>query len=692
MFPATDFKIWILGIFCSLFLLPVSAQVDNELINSKPKYIKKAGKRAFKNGDYYSATEFFKKYLLAKPTKVKVKYYLANSYRMSRDYVNAEKTYQEVLKEDAASFPKAYYFLAQMEINLERYALAQENLKKFKKVNVSKDAALYSKYSKLLQLTCEKAPLIKEDSLTFTFTHLDTSINKAHVELSPLPLSNDLLLYSSFRTDTMVYYDFNDSTKTYPVRKFYLSKRVNNEWVFDKEFEGPFNQSNSNNGNACFNSDSSKMYFTRCEPNSKGKTVCAIFESKKGDSGWETPVKLPETINLPDYNSSQPAIGTSVKTGGGEVLYFVSERPEGKGGKDIYFAEYLSKKKVFKAAKNAGSKINTVFDDVTPFYDIENKTMYFSSEGWPGMGGLDIFSTVGELREWGEVKNVGYPLNTSVDELYYAFLPKKDEGFLVSNRKGGVSLKSETCCDDIYHFKDLQYIYIAIKGNVFELFNSKNNTDSLAVLEKAKITLYAIQDSTKEELALKQIEVGKDGSYFLKLQKNRNYLIKADHEKVLADGIKISTIGMNKSDTLEKNFQLIRKSEAPIIEKNIYYDFDRAELTPSSTITIDTTLLAIMEKNPLIIIEIGSHTDSKGTDEYNRTLSQKRAESVVNYLIKKGITSNRLRAKGYGEKVPLAPNENPDGSDSEEGRAKNRRTEFKVVGEIKGVSAIIYEE
>ena len=165
MFPATDFKTWILGILFTLMIVPVSAQVDNEILNSKPKYLKKAGKKALKNGDYYSATAFFKKYLNSKPDNIKVKNYLGDSYRLSRDYVNAEKTYIEVIKQDAEGFPKAYFYLAQMEINLEKYSEAQENLKKFKKLNNLKDAALYAKYAKILQLTCEKAPILKEDSL-----------------------------------------------------------------------------------------------------------------------------------------------------------------------------------------------------------------------------------------------------------------------------------------------------------------------------------------------------------------------------------------------------------------------------------------------------------------------------------------------------------------------------------------------
>jgi OOP family OmpA-OmpF porin len=667
-----------------------AAQVDNEIINSSPKYLKKAGKRSLKRGDYYGAIEYFKKYLESKPEKIKVKYYLANSYRLSRDYTKAQLKYTEVVSDDEFSFPKAYYYLAKMQIHNMEYDDAIINFNKFKKLYQQKDKTIFKKRMKLLILTCETAPDLLSKKSDINIIHLDTSINKAHIESAPMMLDDDNLVYSSLRSDTIVYYDANDTTKKYPVRQFYKAKKdKEGTWKFDQPYDISLNDSNSHNSNACFNLDSSSIFFSRCALNKKGKMICSIYESKKEEGEWQVPVKLPETINQPDYSSSQPTIGRGDKYGA-EVLYFVSDKPKSRGGLDIWYAEYVPKKKTFKKSKNGGSKLNTALDEMTPSYDAENKTLYFSSEGWPGIGGLDVFSTTGELKNWEVPKNIGQPINSSTDDLYYVQSKKGGEGFFISNRKGGITLKNETCCDDMYEYKEPKYIHLAIVGELFDVYSNISNADSAVVLRNATMSLFAVSDSTKEKLLIKQVLTNQLGVYFLKLQKGKNYLLKAQHPQTLSDSYEFSTVGAMASDTLNKNFSLRHMNEKPIVVKNIYYEFDKAGLTESSKITIDTTLLVILEQNPDIIIEIGSHTDSKGSDIYNESLSQRRAESVVNYLINKGVPESQLEAKGYGETEFIAPNENTDGTDSEEGRALNRRTEFKIVGKLKGISEIIY--
>lgn len=671
-----------------------SAQLDSVLINSKASYLKKAGKRALKSGDYYGAIEYFKKYLEKKPENTKIKYKLADSYRLSRDYQKALFTYQMVIKDDAESYGLAYYYLAKMQIHVQEYQKAIISFGKFKKKYDGKDKSIFKKRMKLLLLTCEQAMDISKKTWEISIGHLDTSINKAHIEASPFMLDSNILIYSSLRSDTIVYYDANDTTKKYPVRRFYGAiKDGKGSWVFNKEYEmNPVNDEKSHNTNACYNLDSTSIFFTRCELNQKGKMICSIYESTKDGNEWGEAKKLPETVNMPEYSSTQPAIGRGVKYGA-EVLYFISNRPRGKGGKDIWYSEYYPKKKTFKKAKNAGSKINTALDEMTPFYDLENKTMYFSSEGWPGIGGLDVFSSTGELKSWEPPTNMGTPINTSTDELYYIQNQEGDQGFFISNRKGGITLKNETCCDDLYEYKELKHVYLGIGGSVFDLYSDTNNRDSAVVLQNAVLSLYALPDSADgEPILIKQTQSNEKGKYFFKLKKDKRYLVKANHDQTLSSSYQFSTKNKTASDTTAHAFNLRHVTEKPIVVKNIYYEFDKSDLTQSSTTTIDTTLLIILEQNPSIVIEIGSHTDSKGTDKYNETLSQQRAESVVQYLISKGISQKRLKAKGYGESTPIAPNQNEDRSDNPEGRARNRRTEFKIVGTVKGVSEVIYKQ
>lgn len=683
-------------IVCFTFSIAGQAQVDSSLYNAKPRYVKRAGKKAFKNGDYFGAISYLKKFLDHKPGHLNMQYLLAESYRLSRDYAMAEKTYEAIVKAEEDGFEKAYFYLGQMQIYNGKYDAARQSLEKWKKTYEGKDKNDFRKFQRYLLETCDSAPRIVDAPLDVAVSHLDTSVNKAHVELSPLPLGKNKLLYSSLRSDSVVYINANDSTARIPVRRFYLAERIDSTWKFSGEYnDGPFNKERTHNGNGTFNLDSSIFYFSRCERNWKGKVICAIYESAKQEDGtWTEPVKMPEPINLPDFHSTQPTIGWDSRKEV-QVLYFVSDRDESghRGGKDIWYCQYYPRKEEWKKPRNAGSKINTKMDEMTPFYDTETKTMYFSSEGWPGVGGFDIFSTTGELKSWEPVKNIGYPINTSVDELYYTLLPGKDEGFFVSNRIGSVALKNPTCCDDIYHFRELHFIYLAVEGQILQLPEKKatEKGDSIKPVPGMAIDLYLRTDST-EPLFLTSKTADENGKYFFNLQKEKEYLLKIEDEQFFTGSHEISTIDVEKSDTLNKDFLLTPISKDPIVIKNIYYEFDKDNLTQLSKATIDTTLLDILKNNPTIIIEIGSHTDSKGTDKYNQDLSQRRAQSVVDYLISKGIERDRLKAKGYGENQPIEPNENEDGSDNPEGRAMNRRTEFRVVGQIEGASHIIYKE
>lgn len=680
------YKLFIKILLFSLFITSnVFAQVDSSIYNSRLRHIKKAANKSFKEGDYFSTVIYLEKYLSRKPDKLSQVKIIADAHRASRNYPAAEKYYQQLV--ESGAYDECYYYLGNVQLYLGKYAEAKDNLNKFKKLYKGKDAGEYKKALKHLIETADKAPDILQDTLNFIITHLDLSINKAHVELSPLPLNTDEFIYSSLRSDTLIYFNVDDTIQQASVRKFYQAKRKGDNWEFNGELSGPFNEPNTENANACFNLDSSAMYFTRCKRNLSGKLICWLYKTEKNDEGnWGKSFALPEPINLKDANSTQPTVGLNRKEE--EVLYFVSDREGGKGGKDIWFAEYVTKKGEFKEPKNAG-KINTVFDEVSPFYDWKNKTLYFSSEGHPGIGGLDIFETIGELKAWQTPKNIGYPINSTVDDFYYIQIEDEQEGFFVSNRAGGVSLKNETCCDDIYHFKVENKIFIAIKGKVTELLGE--NKDSIAFVPGVEINLYAESD-TSAPLLIYTFKTNDDGEFTIPLKKDRDYILKLKDSTHYATSRIFSTYGIITSDTLKHNFSLTAISDAPIVIPNIYYAFDKYDLLSESQATLDTTIYILLLENPDIIVEIGSHTDGVGTDAYNDKLSQNRAKSVVDYLVSKGIEKDRLQYKGYGKRVPIAPNKNTDGTDNPEGRQKNRRTEFRVIGKVAGASEIIYTE
>ncbi|MDR1761907.1 MAG: OmpA family protein [Bacteroidales bacterium] len=419
---------------------------------------------------------------------------------------------------------------------------------------------------------------------------------------------------------------------------------------------------------------------------------------------WGTPDKLPHSINMSGYQSTQPAIGINSKTNN-EVLYFVSNREGGKGGMDIWFSEFQRNKNQWTAPKNCGNAINTPGDELTPFFDVKTKTLYFSSNALPGLGELDIFKATGELTKWIAVENAGFPINSPFDDLYYVLNQNHEDGVFASNRLGSVTVSHESCCDDLYFFRYNNIIALSLKGTVKQKINQQvqniletkletvQQPDSISPAAQIPVTLYMIDEQTQEKVVITSQKTTETGTYNFDVEVNKNYEIEVESQKKPNPTLTINTKNITKSDTLPLPDVVIEYiPQIPFIIKNIYYDFDKSELRNESKTVLDSTLLVILNEAPHVIVEISSHTDSKGDNDYNMKLSQRRAESVVQYLIKNGIDKKRLVAKGYGETKPIAPNENIDGSDNPEGRQKNRRTEFKIIGTIDAYEKILYEE
>ena len=300
-------------------------------------------------------------------------------------------------------------------------------------------------------------------------------------------------------------------------------------------------------------------------------------------------------------------------------------------------------------------------------YAGEDGSLYFSSNGWPGMGGLDIFLAKGSKQNWTKAVNLRYPVNSSGDDFGFILLPSTDDtlkGYLSSNRKGGKG------GDDIYSFtfkKPNPKIILAVKGIVTDRKTGKP-------ISGANVTLYM----NNQSLVAAQ-NVKSDGVFLFELAKESDYNLVAKKEKFDTGTKLISTKGIKKSDTLVADLKLGTLFEVGKIFtlKNINYDFDKDNIRPDAAKILDG-LVDIMRDNPTLEIELGSHTDSRGADKYNLALSQRRAQSVVNYLVSKGISRMRMIAKGYGETALL--NACDDGVKcTDEQHQENRRTVFKVL-------------
>ena len=661
-----------------IFLSTACFAADSLSVQNMTQHqIKKFAKNSVTQGDDNAAIFYYEKYLKTARSDYKSAFALGASYQNVRDYKNAENWYKTSFDRSKETYTiSLFYYALMLKMNGD-YKTASKLFQRFKKES-SGDSKLkiLAKHAKEQIAGCDSAySILQHPSKTLIF-HMDSSVNKVNVESAPLALNDSTIIYSSLRTNKKEYYVSSDTANN-PSRKFYEAKKVKGEWKYNGEYPGPFNEQGVNVGNGSFSQDGKRFYFTKCNKNWKNKMICAIYVSTLENGTWQEPKILSPNVNNPKYTSSQPTTGIESKNKN-EVVYFVSDRPGGKGGMDIWYTIYDLKKKTYKDPRNAGTKVNTEMDEITPYYDNDKRILFFSSNGHAGIGGLDIMSARGELSKWLPAVNIGAPINSSVDDLYYSESTNKEEGFFVSNRKGGVALKSPTCCDDLYSFKKLEYVNIKAKVNVTECQKELSETHTPGVT----VSLYLIETNTSEAMFIKSIDGGAQADFKFNLEPGQDYKFTTTKEGYLSSESTLSTKAYTSSTDVEVKLCITPIPKEAIVIKNIYYDTDKADIKSNTQSIIDTTLLSLLNKNPDIIIEISSHTDSRGKDDYNMKLSQKRAQSVVDYLISKGISADRLVAKGYGETLPIAPNKNTDGTDNIQGMDKNRRTEFKIIGTI----------
>ncbi len=373
------------------------------------------------------------------------------------------------------------------------------------------------------------------------------------------------------------------------------------------------------------------------------------------DSIWEEARPLNDIVNQKGIRAMYPYV-----TRDGKGLYFCSDRPEGFGGLDIYYVRLDDKGQPVGRVMNMGPSVNSKRDDITPYYDEAAGLMYFASNGWVGMGGFDIFvSQLLETKEFQVARNLGYPINSSKDDAYLTLAEKGNLGYFASDRKGG-------CCYELY---ETELNLFVGRGQVVDAFNDQPLSgvsvvclDSTETIELAN----TVTDSLGYFTVMLQRGVRYDGLFT-----KGGYL---DNDQIFytEEAQPLDTLNLGIVKMIPIQIGKITRLD------DILYDFDKATLRPSSMIVLDKLAKHLM-KFPYLVVEIGSHTDSKGTAEYNNQLSQMRSQSVVDYLVSKGIAPDAIVARGYGESVPKVPNTNPDGSDSEINRQINRRTEFKIL-------------
>jgi len=396
------------------------------------------------------------------------------------------------------------------------------------------------------------------------------------------------------------------------------------------------------------------MVFAACNRND-GFGQCDLYYSKKIDGKWTSPTNMGNVVNTAFWES-QPSISSD-----GRTLYFASERPGGIGSSDIWVT---TKNEYGKWTKPVplDTTINTKQAETSPFIHPDGHTLYFCSNGHPGVGGFDIFfSKQDENGKWSKPKNLGYPINTTKDEIGLIVNAKGDKAYITSSREGGKGLQ------DIYMFD----LYKEARPEAVTYFKGKVSDKQSGKPLKAD---FELKDVETGKVIVKSTSDENDGSFLICLTPGKDYALYVSSEGYLfySDNFNLTTTASSLKPVM-KDIPLskILKGQK-IILKNIFFETDSFNLKPSSESELNK-LVDFLNANAKIKIEISGHTDNIGKPAYNLDLSLKRAKSVYNYLIGHGINASRLSYKGFGDTIPLSSNDN------EEGRAQNRRTEMKIV-------------
>jgi outer membrane protein OmpA-like peptidoglycan-associated protein len=696
-------------------------QIDKDISSEK---MKDRAVHAAKTGDVYTALFYYEEIVKRDSSNLDALYQLGEMHRFSRNYKKALQVYSNVFGKAPTKYPFALYYKGLMQKMLGDYDQAKKNMNQFKKeAGKIADKTFATLMAKEIA-GCDSGMVYQEFPDNVKIENIGSSVNYPHIEFSPFLLDSANMLFGSLRMDSLVFFDKADGQyEKMPVRQIYQAQKSDGKWEETGKFD-VLNDPTADMGNFVYSSYSNKYYFSKCFKDVKGHVTCKIYSTEKSSDGkWTSPVALPDPINIEGFSSTQPAIvidtniisgkpdikkkpapsknikntkspknttttttkGTAPKVITTEYLYFVSDRPEGKGGQDIWFTSYNSARKVWSKPVNF-ALANTVGSDVTPFYHVPSQTFYFSSDGYPTAGGLDIFKMKRNDKRFSRPSNMSFPINSPQDDLGFTLGPDSTKGLLVSNRPGGTPYFHETCCDDIYSFT-----IMAVKPFVCNLSLALVDPDTSGCFRNQSMNLISYSSNGKNKTT-QNINVP-DCKYEMPLKKGWTYKFSITRPGYNIDTLTIETREMCATEIIEKKFLMNKKkpeiaiiNETPeegktFVLKDIQYETNQSELSTDAKAALDSVLVPFLKKYPKDKLIISSHTDDQGSHKYNHRLSQLRAEGVVTYLISKGIVRDRLQAKGFGETKPIMPNQNPDGTDNPIGRALNRRTEFLLVKE-----------
>jgi outer membrane protein OmpA-like peptidoglycan-associated protein len=649
-----------------LFLASVySFAQEDEKFNTK---FTKA-KEVYAAGDFFDALPIYLEIYRSDTTNANINYLVGECYLKARSgkakalpYLERAKgsivpDYKEGVATERRAPIVVYKLLGDayhINSQFDKAILSYETYKKEMLLHKKKDKINIQDANRKIEM-CVTGKKLMASPVRVKIENMGKGLNSLYADYSPvITADQSQMIFTSRRKEST-------GGKTYDGGRYfediYITQYKDSSWTKAENINSPIN-TDENEASVGISPDGQEILIYK-DDNGDGN----IYSTTLDGDIWTAPVKLNSNINSKNWEPS------AFISADGHTIYFSSDRPGGFGNRDLYMSEKTENGEWGKAV-NMGPSINTAYDEDAPFIHPDGVTLFYSSNGHNTMGGFDIFySTLSEeTGKWLVPVNVGYPVNSPDDDIFYVVSSDKTKAYYSSFKEGGFGEKDN-------------YVITFLDGQKAQLVLVKGVVKDTEGNVPAGIKITVTDNKTGKVIGTYNPNK-KTGQYLFVLTAGKNYNIAYEADNFLF-------YSENRQVEKKTNYYAVTKDiqlppiivGSKMVLNNIFFDFDKATLRPTSNVELKN-LIRFMNKYPKVVIEIAGYTDSKGTTEYNQLLSMQRAQAVVAYLSAKGISASRMIAKGYGESLPDASNVKVDGTDNPEGRQLNRRVELKII-EIK---------
>ena len=667
-----------------IILCQLSIQVIAQSFNASAH---KTGMKQFDDGEYRKAIPYLLEAVQSDPEAnsskaIESNFFLGLSYLKVGEGGNGLPYMQKVYELDKEFYPEIEYMMGQCAEDALKFDLALKYYGNFMSLQgVKQDPTIADEVAKHIN-ECKAAKKLIANPVKAKIENIGPIVTGTFPDYTPVITADESIMIFTSRREGNVGKNtssYLDQEEEFPMEDIYQSTKINDKWSEPMNLGTTVN-TEDHDAAIALSPDGNQLFIYKDVQ--KGD----IYLSQKKGLDWSKPESLGDKINL-EKSSEQSCSVTSE----GKTLYFSSDRPGGYGGLDIWKSQKI--KNEWSEPQNMGPKLNSKEDEDSPFIHPDGVTLYYSTKGKNTMGGYDIVRTTLEKGGWSEPENLGYPINSVQNDIYFVLSADNQHGYYASYKEGGYG-KHDIYMISMPQAEDVKAIEVAkantkVAGVGAAGDGQKNIVPVTLTKTKSRVTLLkgVIKDAVTKQpmdanIALLNNKTGQKisevnsnsatGAYLIILPAGKNYAI-----TVTKPGYLFHSENFDISDTAEyqeivKNVELNKATVgAKIVLRNIFFDFDKATLRPESNIEIERLRKVLLEY-PTMKIELSGHTDNKGSSEYNKKLSESRAKSVLDYLVKKGISPDRMTAVGYGFDRPMAPNE------TDAGRQLNRRTEFEI--------------